>query len=83
MRSLLSSQTTGAVPKPFDGRIHNLSDGGVCIISSDPLQADTFVCCNFEAPDVPVLIPSLMQVRWTVKHGQKPARYISGLKFVV
>lgn len=83
VRSLLSSHTAGIPPKEFDGRIHNLSNGGACILSSGPLQADTFVSCNLAAFDVPVTIPTLMQVRWTVKRGQKPPSYISGLQFVV
>jgi hypothetical protein len=82
-KSLLSAETKGALPKEFEGRIHNLSNGGLCILSSSPLQADTFVCCSLAVPDTPVLIPTLMQVRWTVKQGQKPPTYISGLKFVV
>jgi len=82
-RSLLSGQTAGAQPKEFDGRIHNLSNGGVCILSSSPLQADTFVCCNFPVFEAPISIPALMHVRWTVKRGTKSASYISGLQFVV
>lgn len=81
-KSLLSANTKGT-PKEFDGRVHNLSNGGVCIVSSSPLEADTFVCCNLAVPDVPVSIPTLMHVRWTVKHGQKPPTYLSGLQFVV
>lgn len=70
-------------PKEFDCRLHNLSNGGVCILSSSPLQTSTFVCCNFQVFDSPVSIPTLMQVRWTVKRGQKSPSYISGLQFVV
>jgi hypothetical protein len=83
VRSLISSHSPATQPKEFDGRVHNLSNGGVCVLSSSPLPADTFVCCNLAAPDVPVSIPTLMQVRWTVKRGQKPVSYISGLQFVV
>lgn len=82
-KSLLSNQTAGALPKEFDGRIHNLSNGGVCILSSCPLQAAMFVCCNFPVSDAPVSIPALMQVRWSVKRGNKSPSYISGLQFVV
>jgi hypothetical protein len=42
-----------------------------------------FVCCSFPASDVPVAIPTLMQVRWTAKRGNKAKSYISGLQFVV
>jgi hypothetical protein len=82
-RSLLSGQTSGPLPKEFSGRIHNLSDGGVCILSSFPLQASMFVSCSFPVTDVPVAIPTLMQVRWTAKRGNKSKSYISGLQFVV
>ena len=82
-RSLRSGQTAGALPKEFDGRIHNLSNGGVCILSWSPLQADTFVCCDLPMFDAPVSIPTLMQVRWTAKRGHKSPSYISGLQFVV
>jgi hypothetical protein len=82
-RSLLSTQTAGALPKEFDGRIHNLSNGGMCILSSCALQAAMFVCCSFPVSDAPVSIPALMQVRWSVKRGHKSPSYISGLQFVV
>jgi PilZ domain len=82
-RSLLSGQATGALPKEFQGRIHNLSNGGVCILSSTPIPAATFVCCSFPVSDAPVSIPALMQVRWSVKREGKSPSYISGLQFVV
>jgi len=82
-RSLLSGPSVGPGPQEFDGRIHNLSDGGFCILSSNPLKTDTFVCCSLRVLDAPVSIPTLLQVRWTAKHGQKCPNYISGLQFVV
>jgi hypothetical protein len=83
-RTLLSGQTASAPPKEFDGRIHNLSNGGVCILSQCALQADTFLCCDLPVFDAPVSIPTLMRVRWTAKSGNKSASCnISGLQFVV
>ena len=82
-RSLLSCQATAAPAREFDGRIHNLSNGGVCILSQYPLQAATFLCCDLPVFDVPVSIPTLMQVRWTAKRGNKSPSYVSGLQFVV
>jgi hypothetical protein len=82
-KSLLSVQTNGPLPKEFDGRVHNLSNGGVCILSSTPLQASMFVRCSFPVSDAPVSIPAVMQVRWSVKRGNKSPSYISGLQFVV
>jgi len=82
-RSLLSGQTSGAPPKEFHGRIHNLSNGGACIISSCALQPATIICCEFPVSDVAASIPTLMQVRWSTSHGNKSPSYISGLQFVV
>lgn len=82
-RSLVTAPAPGAPPKEFDGRIQNLSNGGICILSSCPLQAAMFICCSFPVSDAPVSIPALMQVRWSVKRGQKAPTYISGLQFVV
>jgi hypothetical protein len=80
-RCLISGQGSNP-PKEFDGRIQNLSNGGVCILSSFALQPAVFVCCDFPVCDVPVSIPALMQVRWTAKRGQKVPNYISGFQFV-
>jgi hypothetical protein len=82
-RCLLSGEATGAPPKGFDGRIQNLSNGGVCVLSTVPLQAAMFLSCSFPVSDAPVSIPALMQVKWTVKRGNKSPSYISGLQFVV
>jgi hypothetical protein len=82
-RSWLSGQASDPLPREFHGRVHNLSNGGACILSSCPLQASLLVCCTFPAPDAPVSIPALMQVRWTAKQGKKTPGYISGLQFVV
>jgi PilZ domain len=82
-RSLLSAQAAGPPAKEFEGRIHNLSNGGICILSSCALQPAQFLCCSFPVSDAPVAIPALMQVRWSVKRGQKSPTYISGLQFVV
>jgi len=82
-RSLLSDQTEEELPKEFDGRIHDLSNGGVSILSSYPLQPSTFVCCDVPVFDAPVSVPTLLQVRWTAEHGDRPMSYISGLQFVL
>jgi len=83
-RCLLSAQAPANGPqKEFDGRLHNLSNGGICILSSSPLQPSTFLCCSFPVFEAPVAVPALMQVKWTVKRGQKSPNYISGLEFVI
>ena len=71
------------LPKEFEGRIQNLSKSGACILSSVPLPPSAFVSCDFPLVDAPVSIPTLMQVRWTVKKGRKAPNYISGFEFVI
>ncbi len=82
-RCLSSGVTTSDAPKEFDGRIQNLSNGGACILSECPLQPGVFACCTFPVCDAPVSVPALMQVRWTVKRGQKSPIYLSGFQFIV
>jgi len=40
------------------------------------------VRCDIAMPDIPVAIPTLMQVRWTAKRGHKSLNYLSGLRFI-
>ena len=75
--------TPSEPPREFDGRIQNLSNGGACILSSCALPPAVFVCCPLPVCDVPVSVPTLMQVRWTAKRGQKSPNYITGFQFVV
>jgi len=69
-------------PREVQGRIQNLSEGGICLMSSQPLPVSSFVCCEITMPDIPVSIPALMQVRWTAKRGREANRYIQGLRFI-
>jgi len=52
------------------------------MLSSLPLPAASFVRCDIAMPDVPIAIPTLMQVRWTAKRGHKSVSYLSGLSFI-
>jgi len=81
-RTLPPVQAGYPASKEVPGRIQNVSEGGVCIVSALPLPVATFVCCEIAMPDVPVSTPTLMQVRWTAKQGNKAAHYVNGLRFV-
>jgi hypothetical protein len=82
-RSLPPIQTPLVSAKEFEGRIQNLSQGGACILSTLPLPAANFLRCDIAVPDLPVPIPTLMQVRWTAKRGHKTVSYLNGLSFVI
>jgi hypothetical protein len=81
-RCLLSGLGADDPAKEFDGRVQNLSGGGACILCSSSVQPSQIVRCSFPVSDTPVSIPTLMQVRWTVKRGQKSPNYLSGFQFV-
>jgi len=40
------------------------------------------VHCDIAVPDLPITIPTLMQVRWSAKRGHKNVSYLSGLSFI-
>jgi hypothetical protein len=68
--------------KEFTGRIQNVSEGGICLMTSKPLPVPCFVCCRIVMLEVPAAIPTLLQLRWTAKSGNKNPRYICGFRFV-
>ena len=81
-RTLPPGSAGYTTPKEISGRIQNVSEGGICIMSSTPLPVSTFVCCEIAMPDVPVSIPTLMQVRWTARRGNAGEHYVNGLRFI-
>jgi hypothetical protein len=65
------------------GRIQNLSEGGVCLITSRPVEKSSVLRCEITIGDVPLRIPTLIEVRWTRKQTMQPEDYISGLEFLI
>ena len=64
------------------GVITDIGLGGLGLFSDDTIEVfDPFVC-EIIAPDMPVGIPTLMQVRWIIKDGQGHT-YRLGLQFLV
>jgi hypothetical protein len=65
------------------GSIENISRGGICVLSDRSIPNSALVRCEFLLSDVPIPVPTLMQVRWTRKHDSREAGYISGLHFLL
>ncbi|HXZ78756.1 MAG TPA: PilZ domain-containing protein [Terriglobales bacterium] len=63
------------------GRIQNVSRGGLCILSSEPIGSP-LVLCEIVLPEMPVSIPALLNVRWSEKREVAQDSYLSGLQFV-
>ena len=71
------------VPRPpVLGRVQNVSKGGICFLSQQPISRSGLLLCEIGVGDVPVAIPSLLQVRWTKKQNLEAESYVSGLKFL-
>ena len=64
------------------GTITDIGLGGIGLFSEDTIEIlDPFVC-EIVAPQMPVGIPTLVQVRWALKDGQGHT-YRVGLQFIV
>ena len=70
-------------PDVVAGRIQNISQGGVCIITSRPLEKSAIVRCEILISDAPVKIATLMQVRWTQEQKFESEAFVSGLAFIL
>lgn len=53
-----------AETQPLPARLENLSRGGICISSFEPLALACVVHCEIALGAAPVAVPALMQVRW-------------------
>jgi hypothetical protein len=63
--------------------VQNVSKGGLCLISSQPMPRSSLVRCEIGVSEVPVGIPTLMQVRWTRKQNLQAEAYLTGLQFLL
>ena len=63
------------------GVTENIGTGGAAILIERILPVNTVLRCEFTLSESPVMVPTLMQVRWAgrVEKGQ----YKVGLKFLV
>jgi hypothetical protein len=65
------------------GRVQNVSQDGVCLITSCPVGKATVVRCEIAIGDAPLRVATLMQVRWTRKQSAQPESFISGLEVLL
>jgi hypothetical protein len=74
----------GAVEDPeistVTGRVQNISQGGVCLVTSTPIEKSSVIRCEIAIGDAPLRVATLMQVRWTQKQNAIPESFISGLE---
>jgi hypothetical protein len=61
-------------------RVQNISQGGVCLVTSCPIEKSSLIRCEIAIGDAPMHFATLMQVRWTRKQSAAPESFISGLE---
>jgi len=66
----------------ISGRIQNLSEGGVCLLSNRSAPVSSLVRCEFAVSGTRAAIPTLMQVRW-IQSGSPNHGYRIGLQFLL
>ena len=80
---MTAAGAVATTPVEFEGRVQNISEGGISLLSESSLTPSSFVRCSIQVPDLPVAVPTLMQVRWSVaRRGNKSKSYLIGLLFV-
>ena len=63
--------------------MQNLSRGGLCLVSPQAMVRACLVRCEISVSEIPVTIPTLMQVRWTRKQSLQADTYLAGLQFLL
>ena len=74
--------TPGETARTIRGELQDISSGGVCLLTSHPLEESCLVRGSIPLAEVPVSLPSLMRVCW-VQRVPKGARYRVGLQFLL
>ena len=65
------------------GVTENIGVGGVGVLTDQLLSPGAVLRCEFALSDNPVLIPTLMRVRWSNRNAEGVGQYRIGLQFLV
>ena len=66
----------------IQGRIQNISGGGLSLLTNRLMTVSNLLQCEIIFPKTPAAIPTLTQVRWIQKNA-KGFRYRVGLQFLL
>jgi hypothetical protein len=67
----------------LSGRVQNISKTGVCIVTDYPLEKSAVVRCEITLFDLQIVVPTILEVRWTRKQKLQQPRYLSGLEYLI
>jgi len=70
------------IPVFLEGVSENIANGGVCVCSDRLAPPDAVLHCEFALAGNPVLLPTLLKVRWSNKVEGKD-QYRLGLQFLL
>jgi hypothetical protein len=65
------------------GRLQNMSQGGICVLTSRPIDKSGVFRCEIVLSDAPIKIATLVHVCWTKKQMIQKESYLSGLEFLL
>lgn len=72
------------------GEVPNIGVGGLCLLTNDIAEVTEPLRCEIRTPDMPVGIPTLLQVRWVHKLSlhellslDEGRTYLLGLQFLL
>ncbi len=84
LRGLLlpSPDTRSAGAHAIEGRVENLSAGGLGLLTERSLTVSDLVRCELVFPQIPAAVPTLVQVRWVRQIPEGPP-YLTGLQFLI
>jgi hypothetical protein len=75
-------QVAEQLPISLQAVTENIGSGGVGVLSDQPLPPNAVLRCKFAVSGNPVLIPTLMQVRWSDRvEGTRQSKL--GLQFLL
>ena len=72
-----------AETKTIPGRALNLSDTGICLVTSAPISRFSLVRCEIEIGTPQQKIATLMQVRWVRPPKSSDDSFMSGLQAIL
>jgi hypothetical protein len=81
----LPSVASGSTSKNGDlsGRVQNVSKTGICIVTDHPLEKSAVLRCEITLFDLPIVVPTILEVRWTRRQKLQQTRYLSGLEYLI
>ncbi len=79
---LSTMETPKETEQPFRGEVQNLSVGGLCVITPRAISRLVLIRCEVRVADLPVSIPTLVQVRWVEKSSSRVGQRV-GLQYLL